>query len=370
MKKIKKISYPTKYKELIDKYGEDDGSELYYKFIRGTSLEKYILKYGEDEGIKKYEELKQKNKKSGVSLQKMINKYGEDEGRKKYENWKLNTRQDLDGFIRRYGEDEGKKKYDIFLKKCLDALEKKTKNVSPRTMEYWLEKCNNDQELAQKKLSEYQNNSSLDKFIERYGEEDGKKKYIENCSKCAITLEKMIELHGEIKGKEKYDEWKKSNKNSKEKYIKKYGFDKYKDLIKNRLKSNNRYSNIGLEFCQEIVNNLEQKYDKIYYGDNEYMFFIYDEDFNIISPDLYIKDINLVIEFYGDFWHKNPKKYDINQDFVKETWTHDNKRLDKIKEKFNTHVIIIWEDDYKQNKEKTIKEVIQKINKIYEKNKY
>ena len=58
MKKIKKISYPSKYKELIDKYGDEEGNKLYYKFIRGASLEKYILKFGEEEGNKKYKEYK------------------------------------------------------------------------------------------------------------------------------------------------------------------------------------------------------------------------------------------------------------------------------------------------------------------------
>ena len=53
-KKIKKISYPSKYDELIKTYGEEEGNLKYYKFIRGVSLEKYILKYGEEEGKMNY----------------------------------------------------------------------------------------------------------------------------------------------------------------------------------------------------------------------------------------------------------------------------------------------------------------------------
>lgn len=367
MKKIKKISYPSKYKELIDKYGDEEGNQLYYKFIRGASLEKYILKFGEEEGKKKYDEYKIKQKNSGVTLEKMIQKYGKEKGDIKYKKWKLNTRQDIEGFIMRYGEEKGRKKYEEFKIKSLNALKKvdHKNKLSIRKLNYWLKECNGVEELAKKKLKEYQNKCSLSKFILRYGENEGKKKYVESSAKHAITLERMINLYGEVDGKEKYENWKSSNVNSSKKYIKKYGKKRYEELLIKKLKNNKGYSNIGLEFCLDVLKNLQQEYKKLYYGDDEYMFFVFEDGINVIMPDLYIKDINLVIEFYGDFWHKNPKLYEIDQEFVKETWENDEKRIRKLKERYNANVIIIWESEYKQNKESVINNVIEKINDIY-----
>lgn len=362
--KMKKISYPIKYHELITDYGEEVGYEKYCKFLRGVSLEKYVLKYGEELGNEKYNDYKTKMKTSGVSLQKMIINYGEELGTEKYINWKLNTRQDLNGFINRYGEKCGEEKYNTFKQKSLKALEKcdKSKILTPRQLDYWIKKCDNVDD-AKLELQKFQNNASLSYMIKKYGEVDGKEKYIETNKKRATTIENMVKLYGEIEGKEKYDNWIKSNKNPKEKYITKYGKilgeQKYNELIISKTKRINNYSNIGLEFCQNIVDKIN--YNKIYYGDNEYMFYIFEDNIKIISPDLYIKDINLVIEFYGDFWHKNPNKYKLTEEFVKETWENDEKRINTLKTKYNCDVIIVWENDYLKDKHKTIEEIIQKI---------
>ena len=275
-------------------------------------------------------------KNSGVTLDKLIKKYGTEEGNRRYKKWKDETNQSLKGFIKRYGEKEGRLKYDIFKNKSLNALKNvdHKNKISIRKLNYWLKFHNGDEQLAINSLKEYQNKSTLDRFIKRYGEVDGKKKYLENNVKKAITLEKMIELHGEVKGKEKYENWKVFNKNTKDKYIKKYGVTegmiKYNDLIIKKTKRLKRYSSIGIEFCENINSIIKNKFKNIYYGDNEYMFFIFEDGIKIISPDLYIKDINLVIEFYGDFWHKNPLLYKDTESFVKETWDFDNKRINEL----------------------------------------
>jgi len=375
VKKIKKISYPSKYDELIQLYGDDEGYLKYMKFLRGVSLEKYILKYGKENGQLKYNEYKLKMKNSGVTIEKMINKYGEIKGNIKYKEWKQNTRQDLDGFIRRYGEDIGQIKYNSFRSKSIKSLENiNRENIkTPRQLEYWIKKCGGDVDNAKQELSKFQNRGSLEYFVRKYGEETGKIIYTEVNVKKTITLKSMITLYGEVKGKEKYDNWrrnvKNSNQNLKKRYIEKHG-EKigillYKELIKKRTRQLNRYSNIAIEFCEKIISNLNGKYKNIYYGDNEYKFYVWEDNMNILSPDLYIKDINLVIEFYGDFWHKNPLLYNDKQEFVKEIWKHDIKRIEKIKTKYNCDVIIIWEYEYNHNKKETINKVIKKIKDKY-----
>ena len=75
---------------------------------------------------------------------------------------------------------------------------------------------------------------------------------------------------------------------------------------------------------------------------------------------------NKVIEFNGDYWHCNPKKYNKNY-FHKylqlpafDVWGRDKMKIDAIQEQ-GFDVLVIWESDYKQNREKVIQECIEFI---------
>lgn len=82
----------------------------------------------------------------------------------------------------------------------------------------------------------------------------------------------------------------------------------------------------------------------------------------------YIVDMlldKIVIEFYGDFWHRNPKYYlaeDLHYGKTSEAiWKYDKRRAQSInKEGYTT--VVVWETDWKNNKE----QVIEEIRKIYE----
>jgi len=303
----------------------------------------------------------------------MISKYGEEVGRKKYKNWKEDTRQSLDSFIKRYGEEVGREKYDIFREKSLLPLSKldRSKIKNARKLDYWIEECDGDMEKAKSKLSEFQNKSTLDKFVSKYGEVDGNKRYIESCRKRVNNLETFIQRYGFVDGSEKYESYINKLKliRSSEYLIDKHGVEYYEDLIKRKTNYfGDRYSKIGLEFCVNIVKELNQKYDKLYYGENEYVFYTGNEEFKLISPDLYIKDINTVVEFYGDYWHRNPQIYEnLNDELKYQIWEHDKKRINLLKKKFECKIIIVWEGDYTKNKEKIIIETINKIREFNEK---
>ena len=53
--------------------------------------------------------------------------------------------------------------------------------------------------------------------------------------------------------------------------------------------------------------------------------------------DIFIKDLNLIIEYNGDYWHCNPKKYE--PDYIhphkkkkaEEIWNDDKVRIDNLK---------------------------------------
>jgi G:T-mismatch repair DNA endonuclease (very short patch repair protein) len=70
--------------------------------------------------------------------------------------------------------------------------------------------------------------------------------------------------------------------------------------------------------------------------------------------DIYIPKYNLLIEYNGDYWHCNPKKY--SEDYfhskknktAKEIWEYDKNKLDLANQR-GYNYIVIWESDYKLN---------------------
>lgn len=107
------------------------------------------------------------------------------------------------------------------------------------------------------------------------------------------------------------------------------------------------------------------------------VFFYIKESLNVnvkanVPINKYIVDIindKKIIEFYGDFWHANPrcfesddkiKAFSINKT-AEEIWTHDKQRIDFL-ESIGYSVLIIWESDWKKNKS----ECISLIKKYYE----
>jgi len=103
----------------------------------------------------------------------------------------------------------------------------------------------------------------------------------------------------------------------------------------------------------------------VYYDENEYS--IHTNKLCLYHVDYYDKTLNIVIEFYGDFYHLNPKIY--SEDFIqfkhhekavlaKNRWTHDRERIEDIQQTLNCKVIIVWESTYKNDKKGTIKSLI------------
>ena len=81
---------------------------------------------------------------------------------------------------------------------------------------------------------------------------------------------------------------------------------------------------------------------------------------------------NKIIEFNGDYWHCNPKFYNV-EDFVprfgtttaqsvKEVWESDYNREQEFK-RLGYEVLTVWEDDYYANPVKEIDRCIDFLNK-------
>ena len=81
-------------------------------------------------------------------------------------------------------------------------------------------------------------------------------------------------------------------------------------------------------------------------------------------PDIRI-DKNIIIEFYGDYWHANPKIFKSNDVIhhnlkAKKIWNNDKERIKILKEN-GFKVSIVWQNKYQNNKEKIINDLIKKL---------
>jgi len=80
--------------------------------------------------------------------------------------------------------------------------------------------------------------------------------------------------------------------------------------------------------------------------------------------DVYVPALNLIIEYFGDYWHCNPEKYDRNyfnekkQKYAWELWEYDRNKLELIKS-YGYNLEVIWEKDLK-NSNKLIENIISK----------
>ena len=80
--------------------------------------------------------------------------------------------------------------------------------------------------------------------------------------------------------------------------------------------------------------------------------------------DVFIPDLNLIIEYFGDYWHCNPVKYNGNyfnkkkNQFAWELWEYDKSKLDLI-ESCGYNVEVIWEREFRDN-QSIIEEIISK----------
>ena len=85
-----------------------------------------------------------------------------------------------------------------------------------------------------------------------------------------------------------------------------------------------------------------------------------------VFPDVTIMRDRIVIEFYGDYWHANPAVYEpdipLHSHMVaKEIWGKDASRVKKI-EKLGFTVYIVWELDYKKNRDRVLSRLDNLIN--------
>ena len=297
--------------EYIKKYGEEIGLKKYRQYAR--TLENFQYKYGDEEGLFKYNNWKYNIKKTlseRTPEQKLaqIEKMLQTKKGKIYPKHKI----DLDFFIKKYGEEEGKIKYDEYRKK-LSIAGKNIPNISEKM--------------------KYRNSKQY--YIDKYGEEEGNFKYKQWCkSQDHSSLSFFIKKYGEEKGKQKYLDV---------------------NLKKNMNRPKSYFSKISQKLFKDILANLPEKSDVDFATKNK-EFSLYFKENNETKKYCYdFRYKNKIIEYNGDWFHRNPKYYDITLSENKEIRLRDEKKINLAKNR-NYEVLIIWDLEYKLNPQ----EVLQK----------
>jgi len=209
-----------------------------------------------------------------------------------YENYSLNA------YIKKYGKEEGERLYKI---------ERRSKN--PYCIEYWLIKKNGNMQEAIDSLSDFQR-KDLNYFIEKYGDEIGKERYLDWNAKKLSNNEK-------------------------------------------------KYSKTSQKFIEDIIHSLELEEESLYYGEDEWLVFLNKEEKNIFekrnlfSLDFFDRRNNINIEYDGNYWHsrEEQKNLDIERD--------------RILKNRGFKILRINESDYLNNREK----IIAEVKNFYENNK-
>lgn len=211
-------------------------------------------------------------------------------------------------------------KDDEYIKQLIETANttRIANNNNSTTIEYYTSRGMSEEE-AKVALTNRQTTFSLEKCIEKYGEELGKQKWQDRQDKWQTTL--ISKPEEEIK---RINKLKVSGK----------GISKPESQLFNLLKEN----------CPDLENQFHiKRSDKGYY--------LYDMRFG-----------NKLIEFNGTFWHADPRKYKsddiIRKTKVSDIWERDKTKT-KVAEDNGYDLLVIWESDFKSNQTDTISKCLE-----------
>jgi hypothetical protein len=269
----------------------------------------------------------------------------------------------LENMINRWGDVEGKQKWEAY----------KNKQSITNTFEYKQEKFG----WTREDFDKYNTSRAvtLENMINRYGVVNGKIKWDSYCKtqeKAGCAKEYFIEKYGEEDGIKKYEEIGRLKVVSKDNFIRKYGekigaekWDNY--LIK--MCTRKQQSKMANELFFSVLSTMnDEKKEHIFFEGKNHEYFFSSKGYKTIFVDFYDISQKKIIEFAGDYWHGNPTKY--NPEFynakakmtAKELYENTLQRNEILKNVYNCKVLTIWENDFLNDKEKTINQCISFLN--------
>lgn len=224
---------------------------------------------------------------------------------------------------------------------------------------------------------------TLDNLISRHGKTEGTKRFNEYCIKqktSGCTVEYFMNKYGEELGIKIYSDICRRKTHNLESYIYKFGEDgiiKYEEYL-NKVSTKRTYSKMSQKIfwklCESLLENKMFLVNEIKFAENGGEKYLLSEQYGRgFFYDFCIERIKFIIEFNGDLYHANPKKYlpnDVpryrnNKNTAKEIWEHDKRKNDAIILQ-GYELLIVWEDDIKNDYENLIDKIIRKINERIE----
>jgi len=246
----------------------------------------------------------------------------------------------------------------------------------------------------------YSNSLEYKQSIHGWTEQD----YISYNKSRAVTKVNLVNRHGELEGTRKWNEYIDRQAFAgckKEYFIQKYGTDKgdqiYRELsIKKTIKIDNyiakygvaegtrRYihrwsgsamseyvhSNISQKMFWQLLERIpESKRYTVFFAEKNYEYLFNHKDMHgVVFVDFYCATTNKVIEFYGDYYHGNPRKY-ADDYYNTQIGKHvaaihdsDNKRIDTLDALFGVETLVVWEYDWRKRPEEMIDKCLKFLN--------
>ena len=257
----------------------------------------------------------------------------------------------LENLTKKYGAIDGSLRWEEY----------RSKQAHSNSYEYKKEKFG----WSKEQFEEYNSSRSqtLEKMILRHGETEGIAKWELYCSRQAYTNTKnyFIEKYGLDKGTEKYIATsKKKSVNNPVLLSEKLNIslDQATEIILSRQK---QFFTSNIE--QEFISAIEQQIGLLDHTTKNKPFGKWSSLLNTyVIYD--IKHKNCIIEFNGDYWHANPNIYKDDA-IIRGKTAIDIRHRDLLKLKtaqdlgYNT--LVIWESDFKNHKDSTIKQVCEWI---------
>lgn len=277
-----------------------------------------------------------------------------------------------------------------------NVIDEKNK-ISAPTLNNFIKKY--DEAEGKQKFDEYREKQSYSNTFEYKHKKYGwtKEQFDEFNKSRAVTYENLIKKHGKKTGEKIWNHYLKQQSytgtteylvetygekhaqivnlckgHSLNGFIQKYGEEKGKTVYYNyiqKLKNNKSYSKMSKCFFDELIDKLRYNnilYD-VEYGDFKHI--VTTKNGQTYFYDFYISDLNLIIEFNDDYWHCNPILYDktyVHPHYdmtAEEIWKNDNIRKTDIINNFGCQYITIWESDIKKDRQQAISNLIEQIKK-------
>lgn len=201
--------------------------------------------------------------------------------------------------------------------------------VTTSQTKYWTDRGFSEED-SKLKISERQRTFTLQKCIEKYGEEAGRKRWLERQN---IWQKSLLE-NGNIKC---------------------------------------GYSMISQELFYEIIHYYpkNEKLENVFFATKNKEYFISKKGGGFFIFDFVDINSKKIIEYNGDLYHANPSIYNGNDHphpyyknngpSSKETWTKDELKLNVAKEN-GFDILVIWDSEYQKNKKSTIEKCLKFLN--------